>query len=134
VTSTVTSTITPPGGGGGGTTTPTTPGGGGGTAAMCVETRVYLKKADGTFDTVATPIAQLSSKISIGNVIRLAIRGNLANFTKGRFIIKKDGVVLETKETTTKNNLPGDAATFEYIYDYTVPSGGTNSIEGAVWQ
>jgi len=63
-----------------------------------------------------------------------AIRGNLANFTKGRFIIKKDGAVLETKETTTKNNLPGDAATFEFIYDYTITSGGAYAIEGAVWQ
>ena len=101
---------------------------------MCVETRVYLKKADGSFDTSATPVSQLSSKISVGNVIRFAIRGNLANFTKGRFIIKKDGAVLETKETTTKNNLPGDAATFEFIYDYTITSGGAYAIEGAVWQ
>lgn len=138
-TATATVTTTPGGGSSSGGSSSSSSGGSsssssGGTAPLCVETRVYLKKADGTFDTVATPVSQLSSKVSIGNTIRLAIRGNLANFTKGRFIIKKDGTVLETKETTTKNNLPGDPATFEYIYDYTVASGGSYSIEGAVWQ
>jgi len=106
----------------------------GGVSPMCVETRVYLKKADGTFETTVTPVAQLSSKLALGSVIRLAVRGNLANFTKARFVIKNNGAVLETKETTTKNNLPGDAATFEYTYDYTITVAGSYTIEGSVWQ
>lgn len=138
VTSTITATVTGSSSSSGGSSSSSSGGSSssssGGTAPLCVETRVYLKKADGTFDAVATPVSQLSSKVSIGNTIRLAIRGNLANFTKGRFIIKKGSTVLETKETTTKNNLPGDPATFEFVYDYTVASGGSYSIEGAVWQ
>lgn len=76
----------------------------------------------------------LSSKVKVGDTIRLAVRGNLANFTKARFVIKLNGTTVESKESTTTRDLPGDAATFEFIYDYTVSKGGVYSIEGAVMQ
>lgn len=121
----------PPAGGGeppGSGTPPTGTVPPGGVAGACVATRLYIN--GGTSPATAAQIASLQ----IGNTIRLAVRGNQASFTKGRFVIKLNNSVLTTQETTTKQNLPGDAATFEFIYDYTITQDGNYSIEGSIWQ
>ena len=100
----------------------------GGLAGACVATRIYINGNA----TLAT--TEQINAIKIGDAIRLAVRGNQASFTKGRFVIKLNNSVLTTQETTTKQNLPGDAATFEFIYDYTITQGGDYSIEGSIWQ
>lgn len=113
---------------GGGTQSPTGTVPPGGTAGACVATRLYINSSP----TPATP-AQIAA-LRIGDTIRLAVKGNLASFTKGRFVIKLNNSVLATQETTTKQNLPGDPATFEFIYDHTITQGGNYSIEGSIWQ
>ena len=113
---------------GGGTPAPTAPAVGEGIAAACVATQLYLGGS-----TTPASAAQIAS-LAIGDTIRLAIKGNLANFTKGRFVIKLNNSVVTTQETTTKRNLPGDPAAFEFIYDYTITQGGSYSVEGSIWQ
>ena len=113
---------------GGGTSAPTAPAVGGGIAAACVATQLYL--GDSTTPASAAQIASLA----VGDTVRLAIKGNLASFTKGRFVIKLNNSVVATQETATKRNLPGDPAAFEFIYDYTITQGGSYSVEGSIWQ
>ena len=113
---------------GGETPAPTAPAVGGGIAAACVATQLYL--GDSTTPASAAQIASLA----VGDTVRLAIKGNLASFTKGRFVIKLNNSVVATQETTTKRNLPGDPAAFEFIYDYTITQGGSYSVEGSIWQ
>lgn len=98
------------------------------TAPACVNTRIFINGS-----TTAATQEQMNG-IRVGDTIRLAIRGNQSSFTKGRFVIKLDNTILETFETTTKQNLPGDVATFEFIQDYVITQGGNYAIEGSIWQ
>ncbi len=98
----------------------------------CVATRVYLKNDMGAFATTETPVSQLGSKVHVGDVIRLAVRGNKATFAGGQFTVKLGGVVLGTYEVTASLPLVGDPATKEYYYDYTIAQSGSYEIDGAV--
>lgn len=103
------------------------------TANACVETRVYLRPAaDANFSDTPTPVSELGSKVKVGDMIRLAVRGNKATFVVGRFTIKRDGTAVGTFNTTTTRPLAGDPATKEYYYDYTISAPGAYTFEGEV--
>lgn len=99
----------------------------------CVETRVYLRPtADANFSDTPTPVSELGSKVKVGDTIRLAVRGNKAAFVVGRFIVKRGETAVGTFNAIDSRALPGDPATKEYYYIYTVTEPGNYTFEGQV--
>jgi len=96
----------------------------------CVGIRIY-KKEGATFSTTPMPQNQLGS-LRVGDVIRLAVRGNNATFKGGRFIVKVGGSEIGIYDVTASLPLAGDPATREFIYDYQIGRGGSYTIEGYV--
>ena len=117
-----TPTPTTTGSGGGGTTTTSSSSGGGGLpvdTGMCVETRIYTLQ-NGAWKL--TPADQVGQFVSVGDKIRLAVRGNSSQFSRGRFRVNNG-----TWVTTTTKNAAG-----EFYIEYTLSQAGTYTVEGQV--
>ena len=88
-----------------------------------METRVYTLQSGGW---VITALGQVGQYAGVGDKVRLAVRGNSSQFSKGRFKVNGESWI-----TTTTKNSAG-----EFFIAYTLSQTGTETkkytIEGQV--
>ena len=73
-----------------------------------------------------TSAAEVGQYASVGDTIRLAVKGNSSAFINGRFRVTVGGVAGDWATTNAKN---GNG---ELYFDYLLENGGSHSVEGEI--
>lgn len=94
------------------------------TPAVCSNVAFQTKDASGAW--VDTALSQLSSKVKVGDTVRLVVAGGGGNFTKARFRIN-NGNWMETTSLVQGINAK------KFYLDYTITAAGQQRVEAQVY-
>jgi len=94
----------------------------------CMEIKIYLQKADGTYNTVAMTPSELVG-LKIGDKVRMVIKGSIANL-KARFRVYVDDVA--DGDWLNAQGFVDTDKMYAYYSDYEITKLGTYKFEGQV--